>query len=160
MGVILVLVGPLGCGKTTFASHLGPVVPKATGRGNARTPMHELIGCGGDARHWRRVCQDVLGSRDACCSVAAACLQSGLSVLVDRTNYDAEQREPWLKLAVEHGAQCHALVFDIPPSLCCERVRARTGHEGKVQGQAGGGIVMKLHSFMMPVRKIEGFHRV
>ena len=61
--VVVILIGIMGSGKSTFAKNVV-----------ARSP----------ASRWVITCQDELGSRDKCESVARAALQRGQSVIVDR----------------------------------------------------------------------------
>eukprot|EP00435_Cladocopium_sp_Y103_P017985 s2210_g4.t1 len=61
--LLVVLVGLPGCGKTSFAQRLGPIF-------------------GGDSKMsptspWRRVCQDLLRSKEACVRAASSCLDQG-----------------------------------------------------------------------------------
>lgn len=52
---------------------------------------------------WSRVNQDEMGTRKACEQVARKSFKDGLSVVVDRCNFDFQQRQNWLKLAQEFG---------------------------------------------------------
>jgi len=155
--VVLVLVGAPGSGKSTFAERLGPPAP-AGPRASARASGGGLGGR--DASTWRRVCQDLLGSKDACIRAAVSCLDAGLSVVIDRTNYNVEQRGPWLKLAAEKGADCHCLVLDVPASECIGRVARRHVHEGGLTGGGGRIVIMKLYSQLEPVTALEGFSHI
>ncbi|KAI9104706.1 hypothetical protein DFS34DRAFT_208798 [Phlyctochytrium arcticum] len=76
------------------------------------------------------VCQDELGSRDAC---EAAAAKSGKSVIVDRCNSTAEQRHLWVSLAF---APTDALCawFDYPVDLRMQRANSRTAHPTITQG--------------------------
>eukprot|EP00928_Gymnodinium_smaydae_P016072 TRINITY_DN15994_c0_g1_i1.p1 TRINITY_DN15994_c0_g1~~TRINITY_DN15994_c0_g1_i1.p1 ORF type:complete len:525 (+),score=59.03 TRINITY_DN15994_c0_g1_i1:65-1639(+) len=156
--IVLVLVGAPGSGKSTFAERLGPPAP-AGPRAKAKASGGGLAGR--EAAPWRRVCQDLLGNKDACLRAASSCLKQGLSVVIDRTNVDRDQRAPWLDLAKANGAECHCLVFDVSMDECCRRVAGRQTHEG---GLAGGGssrvVVMKLFAQLRPVTGSESCSRV
>eukprot|EP00897_Mesotaenium_endlicherianum_P005727 jgi/Mesen1/5182/ME000257S04452 len=84
--LVLVLGGPPGSGKSTFATEL-------TQKG---------------ARPWVRVCQDIAskgkrGTREQCLRQMRAALASGSSVIVDRCNMNAEQRADFVELALRHS---------------------------------------------------------
>ncbi|KAG6427669.1 hypothetical protein SASPL_111915 [Salvia splendens] len=77
--IILVLIGLPGSGKSTFCEEVAKI----------------------SCRPWTRVCQDVInngksGTKIMCLSVAAAALEDGKSVLIDRCNIDKEQRADFL----------------------------------------------------------------
>lgn len=155
--VVLVLVGAPGCGKSTFADRLGPPAaagarakPRASGGGAA----------GREDSPWRRICQDLLGNKDACLRALAASLQAGCSVVIDRTNYSREQRAPWLDAAKASGAQCHCLVFEVALQDCLGRVAGRTDHEGNLQGGGSRLVVGKLFGQLEAVSTAEPFDRV
>ncbi len=136
---VLVLVGLPGAGKSTFAGSL----------------------LAGDGTAWKRVCQDELGSRQRCEALAAEHLRNGRPVVIDRTNANAEQRAPWVALAKQHGATAEALVFgNVSASVCCDRVVAREGHEGRVEGVKGKRAVMMTAARWAEVGPAEGFARV
>ena len=68
--LLVVLVGMPGSGKSTFAEELISQHPEC----------------------WRRISQDVLGSRQRCIQRAKAELREGHHVLIDRCNFDESQR--------------------------------------------------------------------
>lgn len=155
--VVLVLVGAPGSGKSTFAHCLGPPVPA----GPRAKPRASGGGLGGrEAVPWRRVCQDLLGNKDACLRAAKASLTQGLSVIVDRTNTSIEQRSTWINLASEHAAIAHCLAFDVPAEECCRRVAQRPAHEGGLNGPGARIVINKLASDLEPITRAEGFKRV
>lgn len=77
--LVVLLVGVPGSGKSTFA--------------------HKLTPAGG----WAWVNQDTLGDRQACEAAVKQALRSGKSVIVDRCNFNKQQRSTWVRLAYEHG---------------------------------------------------------
>eukprot|EP00811_Abedinium_folium_P026660 NODE_3950_length_1957_cov_6.338798.p1 GENE.NODE_3950_length_1957_cov_6.338798~~NODE_3950_length_1957_cov_6.338798.p1 ORF type:complete len:467 (-),score=126.85 NODE_3950_length_1957_cov_6.338798:23-1423(-) len=143
---VLVLAGAPGCGKTTLGARFGPPYSTAAAAAGA-TP-------------WLRICQDLLRTKEACLKAASECLDRGVSVVIDRTNYDKDQRAMWVNLASSRRAACHCLAFDVPLDVCVRRVRERTSHEGKLAGGAASLVVRRLFSLMRPVSPEEGFGRV
>ncbi|KAJ1798405.1 DNA kinase/phosphatase Pnk1 [Coemansia sp. RSA 2399] len=86
-GLLLVLVGPPACGKSTFAqTHLAPL-------------GFECIN------------MDTLKTRKKCEYAVREALKDGELVVVDNTNPDAEARGSFLELAQTHGARSVAVVF-------------------------------------------------
>ncbi|KAJ6504865.1 P-loop containing nucleoside triphosphate hydrolase protein [Mycena vitilis] len=104
--VVLILVGLIGSGKSTFAQALEDHLPE-----------------------FRRCNQDDLGDRRQVENLARQSLREGSSVCIDRTNFDASQRAHWIKIAREFpGTSVWVLVFDTPKHLCASRLRTRTQH--------------------------------
>lgn len=148
--LLVVLVGMPGSGKSTFAEELISQHPEC----------------------WRRISQDVLGSRQRCIQRAKAALREGHHVLIDRCNFDESQRRHWLGLAAvdERGetfaAPARVAVFlNVSTDEACRRVLARTSHEGGVdsakmsKGQMRG-IVRRLGGELTPPTLEEGFEYV
>ncbi|WFD35396.1 hypothetical protein MCUN1_002250 [Malassezia cuniculi] len=86
---VLVLVGVVGSGKSTFASAVA-----------------EQLG-------WTRCNQDELRRRDNVIAAAKDALESGRSVVIDRTNLDAMQRAHWIDLAREFQAAHPGTFVDV-----------------------------------------------
>ncbi|KAL1549110.1 transcription factor bHLH140 [Salvia divinorum] len=140
--IIVVLIGLPGSGKSTFCEEVAKI----------------------SNRPWVRVCQDAInngksGTKIMCLSVAAAALEYGKSVLIDRCNIDKEQRADFLKLGGSETEK-HAVVLDLPNSLCISRSVKRSGHEGKLQGGRAAQVV----NHMAPKKELpklsEGFNRI
>jgi hypothetical protein len=83
--------------------------------------------------------QDTLGSRPKCEAVVAHALASpaGGLVVVDRCNFDAPQRRPWIELAQDarrapggaaRVAGVAAVWLDVPVETCLRRVLSRSDH--------------------------------
>ena len=81
--LLVVLVGVPGSGKSTFAASLIEGAPTV-------------------ARRFQRISQDVLGSRGRCLKAATRALRNGEHVLVDRCNFDEQQRAHWLRLTAQN----------------------------------------------------------
>ena len=87
--LILVLVGLPGSGKSYFASKL------------EKESFSQYV----------RVNQDSLGTRKKCETACRQALSKGKSVIIDRCNFDKQQREHWLKFGVQFGVPCECIVF-------------------------------------------------
>ncbi|CAL8470785.1 g10327 [Coccomyxa elongata] len=146
--VVLILVGPPGAGKSTFAEEL---MRRASGK-------------------WQRINQDTIaganrkGTRQQCVSAARKALQSGMGCLIDRCNYDADQRKDFVALARLEGSQAHALVLHLPAALCVSRAAERVDHEGGLQGSSAKSVVYRVASQMrsagLPDAAAEGLSSV
>eukprot|EP00960_Hanusia_phi_P036152 752168-Hanusia_phi.AAC.1 len=125
--MLLVLCGIPGSGKSTLAERL-----RKTG--------------------WTIICQDTLGSRDACIDAAETALGDKRRVVIDRTNVsshddisqtlalclltklcqiDENQRAHWVRLARQRGLsknQVAVMMFQVSPDVCCDRVMSRRDH--------------------------------
>lgn len=84
---------------------------------------------------WRRVNQDTLKSRGKCVTVAQQSLAASCNVIIDRMNFDTDQRAHWVKLAADFQSPCYALCLNYPADICAKRGAQRTRHEGGVTGE-------------------------
>lgn len=90
--VVLILCGLIGSGKSTFAESLQSHFPQ-----------------------FRRCNQDDLGDRRRVEHLARDSLSQGLSVCIDRTNFNESQRSYWIDIAHEFpGTAIWVIVFDTP----------------------------------------------
>ena len=111
------------------------------------------------------ISQDVIsngkrGSKAQCLKVAGTALSTGRSVLIDRCNIDVTQRQEFLILAKERGVPAHALVINLPLSVCIQRASQRTEHEGGLEGSGVGGVVTRVSRSRIPPTLEEGFVRI
>jgi predicted kinase len=131
--VVCVLIGAPGSGKSSLADLLSP--------------------------SFVRISQDALGNRLKCEDAALAALHSGVSVVIDRCNFDANQRSTWLSLARRCSARAVAVQLQAPLDVCLQRVAARRCHEGGLDGESKNmvDVVTTLHGSHKWVTDDEGF---
>ncbi|KAG2446828.1 hypothetical protein HYH02_008388 [Chlamydomonas schloesseri] len=137
--MLIVLVGLPGAGKTFLARRL-------VARGN-----------------WRHVSQDELGSRRACEQECAGALRQGWNVVVDRCNFDEQQRSHWVQIArccrSRQPVQMVAVQLLLPLGVCRERARGRTDHP-TLGPHNCDEVISRFAADFVHVRSGEGFHRV
>lgn len=131
---VLILVGFIGSGKSTFATALQAHFP-------------EFVRCN----------QDELGDRRAVEDLARATLRNGGSVCIDRTNIDASQRATWVRIARERpGALVWVLHFATPFEVCEQRLRSRTSHPTITSVEQGISVLRRFRSQYQPPEAWEG----
>lgn len=80
--------------------------------------------------------QDELQTRKKCITEAKKAMSKGLSVIVDRCNFDVAQRQAWYDLATEYHYPVDFVVFRVPISVCIQRCQQRTNHETVAPNEA------------------------
>lgn len=100
---LMILVGPIGSGKTTFAKTLE-----------------------NDASI--RISQDEMGRKAYLKYFQEAITEGVPRVIVDRMNFNKEQRERFIKPAREAGYCVTIFEIDHNPGLCIDRVVQRKDH--------------------------------
>ncbi|KAH9887313.1 hypothetical protein C8Q73DRAFT_748643 [Cubamyces lactineus] len=146
--LVLILVGLIGSGKvltelvcnrkSTFAQALERYCPR-----------------------FRRCSQDDLGDRRSVEALARHSLRDGLSVCIDRTNFDESQRATWINIAHEFpGVQPWVIVFDTPYEICAARVAERTGHPTIISPEQGMQVLQRFRSQYRAPAPYEGYTRI
>jgi len=135
---LLIMVGVPGSGKSTTANRLISL-----------------------NKNWSRVNQDEMKSRKACEIYAKDALKKGLSVIVDRCNFDILQRNVWIKIASEFGVNhIWCLYFKIPHEICKARVTVREDHPTIPKGDKGCEIIDTFASSLVPPAFEEGLSEI
>jgi len=129
---MVVLVGIPGSGKSTFGKQL-------------------------QERGWLRISQDDLGNRFRCEVELIKGLLRGQNVVVDRCNFDEEQRYPYIRCGLLRGCRIGAVVFAIPVEDCIDRVMNRTQHETLPASKHAANVVRRFASMYRPPNQQEGF---
>jgi predicted kinase len=141
---LIVLVGPPGSGKTTWA--------RRHGRGAVHVSQDGLIGAitpAGFDHAYRPVYR---AAEDA---LARAALEAGHTTIVDRTNRTRTHRQRWLEIAREASCPAVALAMNTPPALCRERNAARDSGSRLSEERMD-----RMLAALEPVRLDEGFTAV
>jgi polynucleotide kinase-phosphatase len=143
---LVVLVGPAGSGKTTFAArHFRPTEVVSSDRCRAMVSDDE-----GD--------QSATPAAFALLNhIVRKRLERMRLTVIDATNVEREARRSLRRVARDHDVQAVAVVFDLPLALCLERNRARADRtvlDEVVREQA------EHLRRSLPTLEREGFHRV
>jgi len=137
--VVLILVGLVGSGKSTFAQALEQHLPA----------------------QFRRCNQDDLGNRSRVETLARRTLREGSSVCIDRTNFNAAQRSYWINIAREFpGTTVWVIVFQTPYEVCAARLRERTSHPTITSPEHGLSVLARFANEFEDPSAHEGYDRL
>jgi len=135
---MLIMVGVPGSGKSTVANRL--------------INMNN---------NWVRVNQDEMKTRKACENVARDSLKRGKSVIVDRCNFDFQQRNVWIKIASEFSVtDIRCMYFKIPLHICKQRIVVREDHPTIPSGDSGIQIIDNFSNQFVPPSTLEGISQI
>lgn len=98
---LTVLVGPPGSGKSTYA--------KLTYPWHTRISQDEM----GRAGHWEKFVE---------------ALEAGREIVVDRMNFNREQRLRYMAPALSMGYRLRIVLFEVDKGECLRRMENRDGH--------------------------------
>ncbi|KAH6916122.1 AAA domain-containing protein, partial [Coprinopsis sp. MPI-PUGE-AT-0042] len=136
--VVLILCGLIASGKSTFAHSLQTHLPS-----------------------FRRCNQDDLGDRRSVENLVRQTLSQGLSVCVDRTNFNPVQRSYWINIAREFpGTSVWIIVFDTPYEVCAERLQHRTDHPTITSPEQGLSVLSRFAKDFEAPQPYEGYSRI
>ncbi|KAI7857361.1 AAA domain-containing protein [Circinella umbellata] len=118
---VLILVGLPGSGKSTFSNKLEQLKPE-----------------------WRRVNQDDLRSRKNCEIHCRKYLREQYNVVIDRCNFDEQQRSTWIRIAREFQVPVDCIVLTADQQTCGGRILNREDHPTGVIGNEGIQILSRF----------------
>lgn len=144
--IMLLLVGYQGSGKSQLASKL----PK-----DSWCVVSNDTAAAASSSHTYRKAACVARAHDALTSSNAP-----KHVCVDNTNTTEARRRDYVHLAKSVGAPLHAVVLNLPPETCAQRVRTRSQHPSLVQGSDGVNVLKREEQLQLPSKEREGFDTV
>jgi F420-dependent oxidoreductase-like protein len=111
---LVVLVGPAGAGKSTWAvEHLPGMVVSSD----------DLRAVVGEGQHDLRASADAFQLVD---EIVERRLRRGLTTVIDSLGTDAGRRDHWRSIAARHAVPCVAVVFDLPAAQVRRQNRSRS----------------------------------
>ncbi|KAI5121500.1 hypothetical protein M0805_006537 [Coniferiporia weirii] len=132
--IVLVLVGLIASG----------------GKGESDSTFAHAL----ETLHFRRCNQDDLGDRGAVERLARSSLRDGISVCIDRTNFDETQRAHWNKIAREFP---RSKLWCI---ICKDRLQRRVDHPTIRSPEEGIQVLYRFQGLFTQPTADEGFERI
>ena len=125
---IMILCGIPGSGKSTFSDMLLNANPTK----------------------FVRISQDVLGKRKKCENACKKALRDNKIPIIDRCNFNSDQRQYFLSIASEYNVPVDCIVFQYDKDECIIRCVDRTNHETINPGNAKGIVSLMAKQFHPP----------
>jgi predicted kinase len=144
LACVIVLVGPPGSGKTTWA--------RRNGAGAIHVSQDDLIDAITPHGFEHAYGPIYAAAEDA---IARTALQHGHAVIVDRTNRTRAHRERWLRIAQEFDCRAVAVEVKTSAALCRSRNRARESGRRLCEER-----MERMLAAMEPVSRAEGFSAI
>lgn len=140
--LLLLLCGAQGSGKSTVAQRIV--------EGNAQ---------------WVHYSQDTIrngkpGKREHVEAAVQQTVSENKCVIVDRMHLDPAQRELFIQLVRDLNVPVHAVVLTPPTAVLQQRVKDRTHHPGKVDGDSGARMAKASAGKLVFPTYDEGFHLI
>ncbi len=158
--ILILLVGVQGAGKSTFCHHVL--------FGKRKEDADDTFI--NKNKNWVSLSQDTInngkpGKREKVEEEARKELRNGNSVLLDRMHLNPEERQDILESVVtpdlKARVQIHVVVLNPSKEVVTRRVKNRTNHPGKVEGEKGVRFALKsLGAIVMPTYKEEQFRLI
>ena len=126
---VLILVGIPGSGKSNFATQLETSMPEK----------------------FVRVNQDTLKTRRKCEAMTLRALAQGKVAVIDRCNFNIEQRKTWIDIARNRHVKCECVVFQGEVDDCITRCKQRRNHETVHPSKAAGVVSLVARQFRPPI---------
>jgi len=170
---VLILVGIPGSGKSTFASALVRVSVVMPFSYILFIGFSITLGSFSKRAPWKyeRVNQDTLGNRRECEDLTRKILRKKKIPIIDRCNFNPQQRQYWIDIARSVRASYECIVFSYTVEVCIRRCQQRTNHETISARNAAAVVRRMAREFEPPVplhgannnarcRNGEFFHRI
>ncbi|KAG0734106.1 hypothetical protein G6F57_009693 [Rhizopus arrhizus] len=103
-----------------------------------------------------------MGSRKACEMHTKRFLDKGLNVVIDRCNFDQQQRKTWIDIAYKYNVPIDCIVLTTAEQECAERIQSRVDHPTGVEGESGVNILKRFMKNYCPptINNPEGLERI
>jgi DNA 3'-phosphatase len=164
--ILILLVGVQGSGKSTFCRRVlfGRNDDPHEGNDN------DSHGHNNKNNNWVWLSQDTInngkpGKREKVEEEARTELQKGNSILLDRMHLNPEERQTMIENVVtqdmQSKVQIHVVVLNPSKEIITRRVKNRTNHPGKVEGEKGVRFALQsLDRLVLPTYKEIAGHQV